>query len=107
MHEGNGPGVSGRSLGEQGGAAEVTLAATNVPPHTHPVLGADTDADRRYPGDAYYANSGAGVTQYGTADASMSGNSVAASTGGAHENRQPYAVVMFCIALQGTFPSRS
>jgi microcystin-dependent protein len=31
------------------------------------------------------------------------------SSGGsqAHENRQPYTVVSFCIAVQGIFPSRN
>ena len=32
-----------------------------------------------------------------------------AATGGsqAHENRSPYLVLTYCIALQGTFPSRN
>ena len=38
----------------------------------------------------------------------LSGSITASTTGGgqAHENRQPYLAMTFCIALQGIFPSQ-
>jgi microcystin-dependent protein len=108
MFYGQGPGLSPRAIGEQGGSATVTLAETGMPAHTHALAADASPAATSQPAgnlpampvqDAY-------ATQ-GTA-AGMSANALLAAGGGQpHNNMQPYLTFYFCIALQGVFPSRS
>ena len=46
MHTGQGPGLSNRVQGEQGGSANVTLLATEMPAHSHALATAAVPADR-------------------------------------------------------------
>jgi microcystin-dependent protein len=51
-----------------------------------------------------------GANLYASASNLVAMNPAAVSTTGgsqAHENRQPYLVLSFCIALQGIFPSQT
>ena len=43
MHQGQGPGLSLRDLGEQSGVETVTLLTTEMPAHSHPPVRANTD----------------------------------------------------------------
>ncbi len=98
--------------GERGGAESVTLNSTQLPTHQHS-LNAVTDlANANSPGLALPAARGrGGLAIYGpsgNADAAMNPASVQPIGGNqAHDNMQPFAVVSFCIALQGIFPSRN
>jgi len=97
------------NYGEISGVESVTVLAVNVPPHTHSfnASGAVAGAVKPAAGDmlasqggtAYVASSGLG---------SMNA-SVVSTVGGnqPHENRQPYLVMNWCIALSGIFPSRN
>lgn len=110
MHAGQGPGLSNRVLGETGGAASVTLQASQLPIHSHAlnvVAQADGAADRSNavgnvlakPSDSAYAT--------GALNATMNAATVGATgASAAHNNLQPYLTINFCIALQGIFPAR-
>ena len=114
MHEGTGPGLSNRRLGEKGGQEEVTLTTNQIPSHTHQIRASDQEAKSANPQNNIPAkpadSSGQDVRAYGPTqdeDVVMAGN-MCTNTGGsqAHNNLQPYQVINFCIALTGIFPSR-
>jgi len=112
--QGQGLGLTPRYMGESFGDSAVTLNTTTIPAHTHPMtLFVQTDASKRVgmPATNY------GVLTPGQANAFVSGAQVNAPfasntigfTGGnqPHENRQPFLVLNYCIALQGDFPQFS
>ncbi len=109
MHFGNGPGLSPRRLGERGGSTTTALSVARMPSHGHgPLKGVEEDATSADPAGKYLAE--ADEDTYGGSGTStpMNANTVGAAGGGqAHENRQPYLAINFCICLQGTYPSRS
>jgi microcystin-dependent protein len=110
MHPGDGPGLSQRVLGEEGGSATVTLVSTEMPSHTHAVGASAADAGDRSPAGQRFANGGGGVQVYAApapGSAPLAPEAVGVAGGGQpHDNMQPYLVLSFCIALQGVFPPR-
>lgn len=97
------------SWGEIGGAETVTLSISTVPPHTHAFNASGTAATLAKPvAGAMLGSSGANA--YVAAGGLGSMNAATVSTVGGnqpHENRQPYLVMNWCIALSGIFPSRN
>lgn len=101
--------------GEVGGVETVTLHISNLPSHNHAFLGAGSDGNsanvadgqtlanigtKNPPPDNYYApdttpqplNAGS-ITQTGNNQA--------------HDNRQPYLTLNWCICMFGVYPSRN
>lgn len=109
IHTGN-----GHTLGETGGASAVTINTQSMPTHTHPltnnmaVVNANQNATLGDPGGHNWANNGKQIWNTGQPNAAMNPQAVG-NVGGSqpHENRQPYLVLNFCIALQGIFPSQN
>ncbi len=96
---GQGPGLSNYVLGEKAGQEQVTLLASQIPAHAH--AASTQSASESNP----TANVPAFVPIYSkTADAALAPSG---GQSGAHENRQPFLVLNYVIALQGIFPSRS
>jgi microcystin-dependent protein len=114
-HEGQGPGLSAFDLGEIGGTETVTLLQTELPQHSHTVRAARgaTTQPSTSPSSAAWSNEVLGSPQNlpysdAAADTAMASSSVTSSGGGQpHENRPPYLVLNYCIALEGVFPSRN
>ncbi|MDZ3824355.1 MAG: tail fiber protein [Pseudoxanthomonas sp.] len=107
LHQGQGPGLSLREMGQTGGSAAVTLTQAQLPAHTHPVSATSAAADRANARDALPAV--AADAAYGTAAPlqALAAAGVTPAGGGApHPNMQPYLVLNFIIALSGIFPSR-
>ncbi|WP_300680567.1 tail fiber protein [Nocardioides sp.] len=103
-----GAGTAGsHPLGAAGGAATHTLALSELPAHTHRVNGTNVAATTSTPQGNVL---GAAPDQYTTSATSLTylAPTSVATTGGtqAHENRQPFLTLNFCIALQGIFPSQ-
>jgi microcystin-dependent protein len=98
---------NGTNLGQVGGEEFHTLTVAEVPPHTH-ALQSVPGANLTKPAGAMVASGGAtlftGAANLGAMNAATIGNS---GGGQPHENRQPYLVMNWCIALTGIFPSRS
>jgi microcystin-dependent protein len=109
IHQGQGSGLSNRTMGETGGAETVTLATANIPAHNHQVAahsGSDKSASpvNRIPGTA---TANAPIYTSSAPDTSLGAGAVASAGGSApHNNRQPYLAVKCCIAVTGIFPSR-
>jgi microcystin-dependent protein len=103
---------NGYTIGAVGGENTHTLLTTELPSHVHtPVCSSDT-ASTGNPTGAYPAAQAAstGVTPYAAAaspSTPLYGGSSATGSGQGHENRPPFLVLNFCIALSGIFPSRN
>jgi microcystin-dependent protein len=96
----------GFDLGEAAGSESHTLTIQELPAHTHGVRGSSGAADAASPSSNFSAaNAGAYAL---TANAAMAPQAVT-NVGGSqpHENRGPFLVLNFCIALQGIFPSQN
>lgn len=110
MHPGTGPGLTPRSIGQTGGNPATTLTADQLPSHTHVVGAYNGGGNKGEPTNNVWAVEGRGKPPaYSTSapDKPMSPQALPAAGGGqAHENRQPYLALNFCIAMVGIFPSR-
>jgi microcystin-dependent protein len=107
---GSAPGLSPYSIGEVGGAANVTLTQSEMALHTHSFL-ADpvTKKELSTVNGATPAGSTLG-NFYSTVAPSVNMNAQMLATTGSglpHPNQQPYLALNFCIALVGLFPSRN
>ena len=107
IHPGQGPGLTPRVLGEQGGDEEVTLTESQLPAHTHQAFGSSSLATQPSPEGnlpaakgrtKLYVEPGSPVGMDSTAIGSTGGNSP-------HANMQPFLGLNYIIALQGIFPS--
>lgn len=93
-------------IGQTGGEALHTLTTSEVPGHTHPVYAAGVAASQTLPAGALPA--GTSVYAAPTNLVAMNSGTIVPSGGSqGHENRQPYLVMNWCIALQGIFPSQN
>jgi microcystin-dependent protein len=103
IHQGN-----GFILAETGGAEEITLTVSQIPAHSHAMLGTQNLANTTDPSNLVPGTLVTNVTAYGTDNPSttLSPSSVS-SVGGSqpHTNFQPYLCVDFIISLFGIFPS--
>jgi microcystin-dependent protein len=100
---------NGINYGEISGIESVTVLSVNVPPHIHAFNASGTAAtsSRLAAGDMI---AGGGLNAFVASGAlgSMTAGTIS-TVGGSqpHENRQPYLVMNWCIALSGIFPSRN
>ena len=109
MFWGNGQGLSSHFIGEAAGSDNVTLLETEIPLHTHSLMGSTGVAAGRNPTDAALARShGGNVYQTQTSNLVNLSPSAAVPAGSdfPHQNMMPYLTLNFCIALQGIFPAR-
>jgi microcystin-dependent protein len=92
-------------LGSTGGQEAVTLTASQMPAHAHPVRANDDRATTKNPtGNVPAAGGAYAETPNVRMDAAMISRS---GRGEAHENRQPYLALNYVIALEGSFPPRA
>lgn len=111
MHQGTGPGLSTRVIGEQQGTETVTLQPQQMPTHSHPAIASSLDGTSASPAGTVWAAGAGGARAYATAATgvvNLAGAAVAnAGNGQPHENMQPFLAVNYIISLFGIFPSRS
>lgn len=119
IHFGTGPGLQTIRQGQKSGAPTTTLSIINMPPHNHAssmrvaassgtvsgvasgnYLASSTRGGAVVP-DIYATPAGGGALAGDAIQMGMTGQ------GQSFNNYQPYQAVMYCIALQGIFPSRN
>jgi microcystin-dependent protein len=111
-NQGQGAGLTPRSIGEAFGENSVTLMTDQMPSHSHPfTVYNQTDTSKRTGAPANgsslvvpqnstpFSSSGTANTQFSPSMGGVAGGNQP------HENRQPYLAMNFCIALSGVFPS--
>lgn len=111
IHAGYASGLLPRIFGCSYGTATVALTAEQAPAHSHTLQADVAPVERSMsPIDRYISTDGE-TNLFKSAPGSMSEtmNSVMVDPVGGtpHENRQPYQVTNYCIALDGYFPPRS
>lgn len=109
LHQGQGPGLSYRVLGETMGQEQVTLQPNQMPQHSHTLQGTSKPArSGQSAADAMVATTTTPV--YGAGDPVTPMAPTALAVTGltqAHENMPPFLALNFIISLYGIFPSPS
>jgi microcystin-dependent protein len=100
---------NGIAYGEVGGVESVTLLSIHVPPHLHALNASGAAATIQKPNAGSLLAGQGGNDFTGAASLGSMSASTVSTVGGSqpHENRQPFLVLNWCIALQGIFPSRN
>ena len=103
VHFGNGV-----DLGERAGEEAHTLTMSEMPAHTHTAPASTLPATLGDPTSSVWGAS-AGEARFAGVPSGVMSSSATTAVGGSqpHENRQPYLVLNFVIALQGIFPSQN
>jgi microcystin-dependent protein len=113
IHQGQGPNLTDRIIGEKLGNESSNLILTNLPPHYHDIAPKAVDAagTSLSPTNAVFAISADNRATFETNQsvtvnmASIPSDSVGGNL--PHTNVQPFLAVNFCICLEGIFPSRN
>jgi microcystin-dependent protein len=105
LHFGTGAGLSPRVRGEAGGTEQVTLTTQQIPSHTHALIASTGAGNATSPQNSLIADGPAFAYLEAVPDTQLS-PITAAPVGGAqpHENRMPFLIVSYIIALTGVIP---
>lgn len=108
MQYGQGPGLTDRSPGEDGGSPAVTLLQTEIPAHTHSAMGGPKAATTAPDNAGWGAIDRLGTALYAsTPNAQMHPMALGVAGGSQpHNNMQPFLGMNFIISLHGVFPPR-
>lgn len=111
MHDGAGPGLTPRTIGEVSGTETVTLNNAQLPAHTHTVTpqGSPSDATLVSPANGVPSTK-ARTTLYAPGPGTVPMSPVLTSPAGANSPvpvMQPTLTINCFIAVEGIFPSRS
>ena len=105
---GQSSGTDNLRLGQAGGYETLPLLTQQMPSHTHALKGSTTDGTTGVPATNMRLSAVKGVyATEATNPVNMHSDAIGSTGSGIpHENRSPYLVVNFCIALTGVWPSR-
>ncbi|MDR3508547.1 MAG: tail fiber protein [Caulobacteraceae bacterium] len=112
LHNGTGPGLTTRVIGQNGGSERVALNTASTPGHSHSLIASQGAATASVPTGALFGaptKDTIYMSAIGTATKhAMNTQSVSPMGGGLpHDNTMPTLTVSACIAWAGIFPSRS
>ena len=108
LHQGTGPGLSNRRIGQKSGAETHTLSVNELPSHSHVLSASTSPAGDQDPTGNVTATS-TSTNLYGNNTARTMRDDAVANAGGsqAHANVMPFLCVNFIVALFGIYPSRN
>jgi microcystin-dependent protein len=105
---GQGPGMQDYVVGQSGGEEQVTLTLDQMPAHTHRPMASSNPADQTTVSNTVWGSSAVFLYSASSPSVPMNGLAIGFVGGGLpHENRPPFLVMNFIIALTGIFPARS
>jgi microcystin-dependent protein len=109
VHMGQGAGLNNYTIGEQGGAEQVTLTVNQIPAHNHGLIaatGAGTTANAK--DNVLAASPSVQLYTEDTASVALNASSIT-PTGGSqpHDNVMPYLAINYIISLFGVFPTQT
>lgn len=112
IQHGQAPGqINSYRWGQTAGSETTTATVANLPAHSHIVQASADNGNTGYFNNANFAQFPGfdGYVSNGTANGGSFRMDTISNTGGSQsmENRQPYLVMNWCVAIEGTFPSRS
>ena len=112
IHMGQGTSLSPYSIGQIGGAENITLTTAEMPGHNHLVACNTGGGNQASPANGYPAveSTGTSLDYNSAATNEVTMNQATIENAGGsqpHPNIQPYLTVTFLIALEGIFPSRN
>jgi microcystin-dependent protein len=109
IHMGQGPGLSNRIIGEQGGTEVEALTVSQMPIHTHAaVLSSGAGSEASPAGNVLAASPNVRLYRPGAPTVSLHPGTVAPIGGSQpHDNTMPFLCVNFIISLFGIFPSQT
>jgi|SRR4051812_5314480 len=94
------------ALGDSVGAERHTLTTEEMAEHTHSVVASSQNANTSMPTNALLAAASNLYNRPSSTLTSLHPSTVTTAGGGqSHENRQPYLVLNWCIALDGVYPT--
>ncbi|MDH5637814.1 MAG: tail fiber protein [Nitrospinota bacterium] len=110
IHQGQGPGLTTRYMGQMFGEETVGVSTASMAAHTHSVQASSQDADSFTPAaTSVLAKSTTGMYTNSAPDTPMDASAVLATGNGAaptHYNLMPYLALNYQICLNGVYPSR-
>ena len=115
MHQGNGLGLTSRTMGETAGTETVTLVTNNLPQHTHNLVATTAAGTTAAPSGMMFATMPSTFHAYTNpqsgdtlVESDFASNAIGSSGGSQpHENMMPYMAINYIIALEGIFPSQN
>lgn len=109
LHMGQGPGLTPRVIGQQGGVEQVALSAAQMPAHAHTPYGSSAAAQSAL-GPSGSVLAATTVKMYGPGPATQpmaAGAIVPVGGSQPHGNMAPHVALNYIIALYGIFPSQT
>ena len=109
VHQGQGGGLTNRTLAEMGGAEQVTLTTQQMPSHNHAMVASlNTGGSANPQGQLLAAGTNVSFFRAIAPNANMAPN-IISPVGGSqpHENLMPYLCINYIISLFGIFPQFS
>ena len=112
IHQGQGPGLSNRTLSEQLGSETTTLTVNQIPPHNHSIPGSPSVGNSTGVSNSTIAAGTLGrVYTSDNTPANLgemnAGTIVNAGSSQPHDNMMPYLCINFIISLFGIFPTQN
>ena len=107
VHQGTGPGLSTRTLGQTGGSETVTLTTPQIASHNHSFVATSSNGTTGSPQGNIVAAPSIGIPYNTSPPENQLGNQSINNTGGSqsHNNVMPFQCVTYIIALYGIYPS--
>jgi len=102
LHQGN-----GFVMAETGGVENVTLTASQIPAHSHPMLASSDPSNSPNPGNSFIGTSSQVDAFFSDIPSTNMNAAAVSSVGGnqSHNNMQPFLGINYIISIYGIYPS--
>ncbi|MAK61430.1 MAG: phage tail protein [Ponticaulis sp.] len=100
MHQGRGPGLTDRRLGQKFGAETTTLTVSNMPSHTHQTPNAGTP-------ETFMVAPGSEEIEVMTPSTDSTTSTANTGLNQNFNNIPPVLVMNYCVVIDGIYPSRN